>query len=111
MRKFLILTAFAVSITPALAYTEEENTFIDQLAEAYAISDICPTLGFEPKSLVFGLTVVFLDRADGEVIDEVVRRASDWSDLKSKRVDIVCLLGHLYYGEAGRKIKRLLVPK
>lgn len=106
MKTCIMAAAIFAAAAQANAFSQEE--LFDHLAEAYLISDICPSLSLpEPKSLDFLLALNFVEAETA--VDEMKKRAAaDHWGIRENRPDMVCLLGWTRYGDTGTRLKGLL---
>ena len=107
MKNYILVAMAFVTSTSAYAFSQQEDKFLDEVAEAYVISAACPTLAIETSGLSFALTMM---RMDGQVaVTEIERRAAEdkWQ-IGKKRSDMACVIGEMYYGKNGTKKRGLL---
>ncbi|TBB28124.1 hypothetical protein ELH48_13650 [Rhizobium ruizarguesonis] len=111
MKTCILAAAILAAASQAHAFSPEEDQFLDHLAEAYLISDICPSLSLpDPKSLAYLLSLNFIEAETA--VDQMKKRAADdhWR-IRKNRLDQVCLLGWTRYGDTGTQLKGLLRTK
>lgn len=111
MKTCILAAAIFAAAAQANAFSQEEDQFLDHLAEAYLISDICPSLSLpEEKSLAYLLSLNFIEAETA--VDEMKKRAADdhWG-IRKDRPDLVCMLGWTRYGKTGTQLKGLLRTK
>jgi len=111
MKKYILAAAVLAIAAEAHAYSQQQDKLLEQLAEAYLISDICPSLSLpETQSLALLLSLNFI--AAETVVDEMKKRAAkDPWGIRQNRPDLACLLGWTRYGNTGTQLKGLLRAK
>ncbi|MBB2698964.1 UNVERIFIED_ORG: hypothetical protein GGI66_003641 [Rhizobium esperanzae] len=111
MKTCILAAAFFAAAAQANAFSQEQDQFLDQMAEAYLISTICPSLAL-PKTDALGLGLR-LNKIDVEaaVVEINTRTAKDPWGIRKNPPDLVCLLGWSRYGSGGTKRKDLLHMK
>jgi len=110
MKRILMVMAAAglASISLATAQESTYDTVTRKYGEAYAIADICPSLGINASRMAVYLVGLGLEP------DEVFKRrvlervAAAKAELAGVNRYKVCTLGHMLYGESGTNAPGLL---
>ncbi|MEJ6845082.1 hypothetical protein V3589_02515 [Sinorhizobium fredii] len=110
MQKWLVGVSLLAMTAEAKAFSPQQEQFLDQVAEAYVISDVCESLGFQTEALAVALR---WNRLEGPAAVEEIRKrsAGDRWGIRQNRPDMACVLGEMYYGKQGTKRQGLLHPK
>lgn len=108
MKRILVVMAAASLAVPAVAEESIYDTVTRKYGEAYAIADICPSLGINASRMAIYLVGlgVELDAAFKSRVLEQVAVAK--TKLAGTNPYQVCTLGHMLYGESGTNAPGLL---
>jgi len=110
MKTCILAAAIFAAAARANAYSPQQDQLLEWLAEAYLITDVCPSLEL-PKADALGV-LLRLNRIDVEAAVEEIntRAAKDPWGIRKNRPDMVCLLGWANFGKSGTKGLLYLKP-
>ena len=90
-----------------MAYTREQETVLDNLAQAIAVDRLCSSLELDKTMAAMAMTLYGLTADAGDELNE--KTARHMSGLRDKPEDAVCAAGQILFGEDGIGVENLLV--